>query len=281
MATQDLQSKFDELVSKYMTIKKQVFEDVMRDQSQRDKYYKYFGTSVSYDGAYWYVNNYGTAHKYIQGGEAWSKKSKLCPQKVTASLDLSDFPKGPNMMASQACGVAGNNIMDESTGEISWVDIGGNRHVYSGDAYQNRPTSCSKEPKILSSVEYKAIPEGPPMTKNDYCLTANINKDDYATLLDLNGQIMEVAKQLMAKSDMLAKNDETQQRDVEAERKRIMAKIQELDLEKMNINDRIDTVNSLNKESDDHRVERDMYHTTTLMYIFSSVLLGYMAIRLL
>lgn len=281
MEQSDLQSKFDELVSKYMTLKKQVFEDVMRDKDQRDKYYNYYGKSVFYDGAYWYINNYGTAHKYIQGGKAWDDKSKSCPQEISASVDLTDFVKGPDMVASQACGVAGNNIMNESSGEIAWVDIQGNKHVYSSEVYRNRPPICDKEPVILSSVEYNAIPEGPPMTKNDFCLTANVNKDDYKKLLDLNNKIMDVAKELSKRMPELKNENEKAQINIENERKKLLNRIKSLEKEELNINDHNNKLNTLSMESSDYQMENNMYNSTILMYMLSASLLGFMAYKLM
>lgn len=281
MDKQNLSSKFDELVSKYMTLKQQIFEDIMRDREQRDKNYSYFGKSVFYDSAYWYVNNYGTAHKYAQGGKAWQDKSKSCPQKISGTADLSDFKIGPQMVASQPCGVAGNNIMNENTGEIAWVDIDGLKHVYSNDVYKNRPPMCNKEPKVLSSVEYSAIPEGPPMTKNDFCFTSNVDKDDYKKLMDLNTEIMKVAKELSKNLPTLREADKASETAIEDERKRLLDKIKLMEKEEININNRIDRLNTITQEDDDYRVQNDMYSTTTLMYILSSILLGYMAVRLM
>jgi hypothetical protein len=281
MSSHDLSSKFDELVSKYMTLKKQVFEDIMRDKEHRDKYSKYFGKSVYYDGAYWYINNYGTAHKYIQGGKAWQDKSKSCPQTISGSVDLTDFKTGPDMVALQACSVAGNNIMNESTGEIAWVDTDGNKHVYSNDVYNNRPPICNKEPKTLSSVEYNAIPEGPPMTKNDFCFTANIEKDDYKKLIELNAEIMNVAKELTNQLPKLREADINKESRVEKERERLLEKIKLMEQEELDINKRIDRLNTISKEGQDYQTENDMYNTTTIMYMLSSVLLAYMASRLI
>jgi hypothetical protein len=281
MEQSDLQSRFDELVSKYMTLKKQVFEDIMLNKDKRDKYYNYYGKSVFYDGAYWYINEYGTAHKYNPGEKTWANKSKSCPQKITGSLDLSEFTKGPNMAASQACGVAGNNIMNEDSGEIAWVDIQGNKHVYSSDAYVNRPSVCNKEPIILSSIEYNAIPEGPPMTKNDYCLTANINEDEYKKLLDLNKEIMAVAKKLSLQIPDLRNVDEKTQISVENERKKLLQRIKTLENEELKINEHITKLNTLSMESEDHQMENNMYSSSTLMYMLSTALLGFMAYKLL
>lgn len=280
MDRENLSSKFDELVSKYMTLKQQIFEDIMQDRERRDKNYSYFGKSVYYDSAYWYVNNYGTAHKYEQGGKAWQDKSKSCPQNISASVDLSDFTIGPEMVASQACGVAGNNIMNENTGEISWVDVDGYRHVYSNDVYKNRPPMCNKEPKVLSSVEYSAIPEGPPMTKNDFCFTSNINKDDYTKLMDLNKEIMKVANELSKTLPVLREADKISETAIETERSKLLEKIKLMEKEELNINSRLDKLNTITQEDDGYRTQNDMYSTTTLMYILSSILLGYMAIRL-
>jgi len=281
MGSQELQSTFDELISKYMTLKKQVFEDVMRDQTSRDKYSQYFGKSVYYDGAYWYINNYGVAHKYTPGGTVWKNKSKSCPQSISASVDLSDFPKGPIMTGSQACGVAGNNVMNESSGEIAWVDIQGNKHMYGAGAYENRPPSCQKEPKLLSNIEYNAIPDGPPMTKDDYCLTANINKNDYHTLQQLNIEILEVAKQLIQDNAMLSVEDESVRRQVEKQRVILNQQIERLEKERRVINERVDEIETLGVENRQDERNNIMYSTNSLMYGLSTIVLGYMIIRLL
>lgn len=281
MTSQDLQATFDKLISQYMTLKKQVFEEILKDKGQRDKYHNYFGKSVYYDGAYWYINKYGTAYKYVQGGKAWDNKSKSCPQKLEGSVDLSKFNIGPNMVASQACNVAGNNIMNEDSGEMAWVDIEGNKHIYSSDAYRNRPSVCNKEPKIVSAIEYNAIPEGPPMTKNDYCLTSNIDKDDYKKLLNLNNQIMGVAKQMINKSSSLAVTDDNQQKIVEEHRSKLIKQLEILEKEEVSINERIDTVNTISMENEDNSMRNDMYNTTLLTYTMSAVLLGYIAVKLM
>jgi hypothetical protein len=278
-STEDLQNKFDSLVSKYMTLKKQVFDDIMKDSGQRDKYVKYFGKNVYYDGAYWYINKYGRAHKY--SNDAWTNKSKSCPQEISSSLDLDDFLIGDDMKNNQRCGVVGNNVMNESSGEISWVDIDGNKHVYSSDAYKNRPSICNKEPLILSSIEYNAIPDGPPMTKTDYCFTSNINADDYEQLLNLNDEILGVSKQLLAQSNILKNTNKTQQKNVERQRHELSQKMEVLEKEKKQINERIDKINTIELEESDSKKREKLYDTTILTYSLSILLLGYAAYRLM
>jgi hypothetical protein len=280
MTTENLQSKFDELISKYMTLKKQIFDSVMRDQTNRDKYYNFYGKNVIYDGAYWYINEHGVAHKYKQGGKAWQNKSKTCPNKISGEADLTDFTIGPDMVENQACGVAGNNIMNESTGEVSWVDIEGNKHIYSTDAYNNRNPVCNKEPIIISSIEYDAIPEGPPMTKDDFCLTSNINKDDYKKMQNLNEQIISIAKELVQSNDIMATQDKQQQKNVEKQRRKILEKLKKMELEKISIDKKIDKINTLNKEIDDFKLKNRMYNTRILTYILSGALITYMAVRI-
>lgn len=277
----DLQNQFDSLLSKYMTLKKQVFEQVLRDATNRDKYYKYFGKSVFWDGAYWYINNLGVAHKYPQGGDAWRIKSKSCPQSLSGSVDISGFKKGPDMIASQACGVAGNNIMNERTGEFAWVDMEGYKHIYDQSAYNNRPVVCQKKPIIVSSVEYNAIPEGPPMTKDDYCLSANIDKDDYKTLQDLNSQIISISQRLLAENAKLQADDETQQRELENQRAMLAKQLASLEREKTQLRDELDELNTTSQESSDASRQDAMYNANTLVYGLSGLLLGYMALRLI
>lgn len=280
MSTTNLSSKFDELVSKYMTLKTRIFEDILRDKNYRDKYSKYFGKSVYYDGTYWYINNYGTAHKYV-GENAWKNKSSSCPQTASDLNDLGDLKIGPDMAELQPCRIAGNNIMNESTGEIAWVDTDGNKHVYSTDVYKNRPPICNKEPIIISSIEYTAIPDGPPFTKNDLCLTSNIDINDYKTLQDLNKQILDVAQEITKQLPKMREADINNEKNTETERKRLIEKIKFIENEELNINKQIDKLNTVSGESSEHKRETNMYNTTILMYTLTSALLAFMAVRLL
>lgn len=277
----NLQDQFNTLLSKYMSLKKQVFEQVLRDSTNRDKYYNYFGKSVFYDGAYWYINNLGVAHKYPQGGDAWRIKSKTCPETLSGSIDLSEFKKGPDMIASQACGVAGNNIMNERTGEFAWVDMEGYKHIYDQSAYNNRPTVCQKKPIIVSVVEYDAIPEGPPMTNSDYCLSADIDKNDFKTLQDLNAQIISISQRLLDENSKLRTGDETQERELEIQRANLTKQLAMLDREKMQLDEDIDEMNTRTQENEDASREKSMYNTNSIVYGLSGLLLGYMVLRLM
>ena len=65
----------------------------------------------------------------VQHGKVGSNSCSKEPIDITVD-EFNKLLKGPNMGVGQSCDVAGYNVQNKSSGEHSWVDIKGVRHIY-------------------------------------------------------------------------------------------------------------------------------------------------------
>ena len=92
--------------------------------------------------------------------------------------------------------------------EMAWVDIKGNKHVYSANVWNTRSVHCKQRETIsLTNDQYNAIPSGNPMTTTDVCRNLDVDPKLYLKLLKLNKKLEHLAVELVAEIDKLEVTD--------------------------------------------------------------------------
>ena len=204
-----LEDQFNKILAEYTTLFKSMIEELMINNN-RPELQKFAGKNVKHDNNYYHVNNYGFAHVF--DNEAWKSRSSSCvgdPVDIT-SAEFENLLSGPNMGNGQACKVAGYNIHNSTSGEQSWVDIKGVRHVYP-DSNTDRHPSCQGQPRTLTDEEYKSIPEGTKMDSNMICTALNVNPSIIKNLEKLNNELQTLGNKLLQDTtNMISGNDHLQ-----------------------------------------------------------------------
>jgi len=204
----DLDTKFQQLLSEYTTTLKILNQEVVTKNDSLGTAKNLLGKVVTNtDADKVYVNNYGYTHKYSR--DAWDSNDKSCPSNpITDNGSLSKLQAGPDMGVGQVCGAAGKNIQNTETKEMAWVDIKGNKHVYSANVWNTRSVHCKQRETIsLTNDQYNAIPSGNPMTTTDVCRNLDVDPKLYLKLLKLNKKLEHLAVELVAEIDKLEVTD--------------------------------------------------------------------------
>ena len=194
----NIEKEFNKKLAEYTATYKSFMENIINNTEDKNISIKYHGKVVKdKDGNFIYINNYGFTHKYLS--DSWSYNDSSCPDAVTAIENniLNKFKTGPNMGSGQACKIAGQNIENNQTKEIAWVDIKGFKHVYPQELWKNKKESCNIEPIKLSSKAYDNIPNGPPMEQNTDCLKINVDPLLWSKLQKLNNELISLSETML------------------------------------------------------------------------------------
>lgn len=193
----ELEDQFSKKLAEYNAAYKLFGEAIVKTNNADKEIQQYFGQAItSGDGNYSYVNDYGYTHKYST--DAWSNNANSCPQDAL-SVDQSISSKmksGPDMGYGQPCGIAGNNIQNDTTKEYAWVDIKGYKHVYSSNLWTSKSASCDVPAITVSDAEYKAIPSGGNMTSTDKCIQLDIDPALWNKIMRLNDELLVLSEKL-------------------------------------------------------------------------------------
>ena len=194
----DIETDFNRTLSEYSaTYRSFVQEMLEKTQSQKDVK-EYYGKVISEDGGnYSYVNDFGYTHRY--SNDAWTKNSDSCPSDPTTVSDGDStelLSSGPDMGVGQACGMAGTNIKNKTTGEVAWVDIKGFKHIYSSPVWDAKDSTCNTSVTSLEASSYDAIPSGSPMVSTTSCEQLDVNPGTWQKLSQLNDKLVSLAGQM-------------------------------------------------------------------------------------
>ena len=132
------------------------------------------------------------------------------------------------MGKGQSCNVAGFNVENSDTGEASWVDIKGVRHVYPKDVWDKRNSSCTMTPRALSAEEYNNIIKGSDMTENAFCERLNVDPKILQNLANLNKQLLSLGTQLLGETHKLSTTDNNLNTSIQGLQKSINTKLKQL-----------------------------------------------------
>ena len=234
-----MQGQFDKLLAQYTSLFKQMMSELMVNNKNNVMVRNLIGRNLKHDNNYYHINNYGFASVY--DNEAWQKRSDSCnTPAIWHSFRDNMFPEfltGPNMGVEQACGVAGYNIHNHTSGEQSWVDIKGVRHVYPSGVWDNRHASCQGTPRDLTDIEYKGIPEGTKMDPTTICQKLNVNPAIIKNLYLLNTKLQTLGKKLLANTTSLVGGNEHLQSEITQVHNNMMATMKRLEGDQAKLTD--------------------------------------------
>lgn len=278
----ELENKFNSILSQYTTNYKTFINELLQRNKAQSSVSQYFGKTVDTgDGNYVYINDYGYTHKYST--DAWANNDPSCPAKpVDASgVDLSFLAKGPDMVSHQACQIAGRNIRNADTNEVAWVDIKGNKHVYSEDIWNKKENSCDLPPTKISSKQYDLIPTGSNMTTTTVCDQLGVNPKLWEKLLDLNAQLTTIAQQMIVEMKKLLDTDSTIHSNIQKKRQVVNKYLSTLDGDRIRLQKASQGVDDITGELDDSKIKVTESYYYYLAWTIAAATIGAFTIKYL
>lgn len=275
-----LEDEYNKTLVEYERTYQLFSENVLEMRKKQQDISKYFGQAItSSDGNYKYVNDYGFTHKYSTN--AWANNSPTCPSDAIAVDDknLKQFHKGPDMGEGQACGVAGKNVQNLDTNEISWVDIKGRRHVYSEDIWKSKKASCNVAILKLSAPEYNAIPEAGAMKSTDSCLQLDIDPAIWSKLMKLNDKLLTLSKVLATKLAELVVEDVELQMLLQNMQNKLSQTVTKIKTDRNNINNYQATMVTTSGELEDATLNQRMSYIHMIAWFFALIAVVALTVR--
>jgi hypothetical protein len=232
----DLEKKLTELTTKYTTQYRLYTDDLLTRSQFLQTNTQYLGKlvrDVSYTGtdasaSFYYVNNYGYAHRYADADSITKNDTATCPTITTGvSVDPAFNPFGVtlsqftdisgsagfsrfadytsyNMAGGVPCIVA-KNVSKPVTGggnKFAWVDVEGRKHEYADGIWPDkRHSTCLSavvgEPVALTESQYNAIPVADSsMNASSECFRTNVSPSINTKLADLKKKIEDVVAEI-------------------------------------------------------------------------------------
>ena len=275
-----LEDEYNKTLVEYERTYQLFSESVLEMRKKQKDISKYFGQAItSSDGNYKYVNDYGFTHKYSTN--AWANNSPTCPSDAITVDDklLKQFHKGPDMGEGQACGVAGKNVQNQDTNEISWVDIQGRRHVYSEDIWKTKETTCNVPILKLSASEYNAIPEGGAMKSTDSCLQLDIDPAIWSKLMKLNDRLLMLSEVLATKLAELVVEDVELQMALQNMQNKLSQSVTKIKTDRNNIHNYQATMVTTSGELEDATLNQRMRYIQMIAWVFALIAVVALTVR--
>jgi len=232
-AVNAMQDQFNKILAEYTTLFKSMMDELMVNNN-RPELQNFAGKNVKHDNNYYHVNKFGFAHVF--DNEAWKSRSSSCvgdPADIKSN-EFGNLLSGPNMGNGQACNVAGYNIHNNTSGEQSWVDIKGVRHVYPS-ATTDRHASCGGQPIKLTDEEYKSIPDGTKMDSNTMCSALNVNPAITTNLDKLNNELQTLGNKLLTNTTTMISGNDHLQTEITDVHNNMVATLKRLEGDKHNL----------------------------------------------
>ena len=267
-----LEDEYNKTLVEYQSTYQLFSESVLKLRKAEKETSKYFGQAItSTDGNYKYVNDFGYTHKYST--DAWANNSSSCPSDAITVNDklMQQFHNGPDMGVGQACGVAGKNVQNKETKEISWVDIQGKRHVYSTDLWKKKEATCNVAIIELPASQYKAIPEGSAMKPTDTCLQLDIDPAIWSKLMKLNDKLLLLSEQLAIKLGELVVQDVELQMALQGMQTKLNQTISQIKSDRNNINHYQTTMVTTSGELEDATLNQRMRYIQMIAWFFALI----------
>ena len=267
-ALEKYQKDFQKTLTEYNKTYQQFNEDRLQKTQTMSKAKKYLGKVISEeDGNYYYVNDFGFTHKYST--DAWNNNSETCPSTImSASSNL--FRVGPSMNSGQPCNLAGKNIRNKETGEASWVDIKGYKHVYPEDVWKKKEPSCASKTISISDDSYKLIPESTPMTSTTICDTMDINPNVWLKLQKLNKKLIKLASNISREIEKLQIKDDIMRNLVDEQKKQLDVYVVNLDNDRMQLQKEKNTFITVSGEEENSELNMTSnFYNYMLLMIFA------------
>ena len=275
-----LEDEYNKTLTEYESTYRLFSESVLKLRKKDKDLSKYFGQAItSSDGNYRYVNDFGFTHKYST--DAWAKNASSCPSDALTvdSSILSKLQSGPDMGQGQACGVAGKNIKNKKTGEISWVDIQGYRHVYSTDMWENKEVSCNVPVVEIEDAQYNAIPSGGAMKSTDTCPQLDIDPAIWTKLMKLNDKLLVLSEQLAERLGELVVQDVELQMALEQQQQQLSQSITKIKSDRNNLNNYQASMVTTSGELEDSELNQRMRYIQMIAWFFALIAVIALTVR--
>jgi hypothetical protein len=205
----ETEREFNSTLVEYSNTYKLFMDDLIKRTNVEENSKKYLDNVVSQnDKDYVYVNKFGYTHKY--SSDAWINNDSSCSKNplTISTLDYNKLKSGPDMGLGQACKIAGQNVQNEITNEIAWVDIKGYKHIYTNSIWEKKLDSCRKyNPLKLSEKAYNNIPTGSPMTETTMCSQLDMDPLIWDKLSNLNDKLISLAITIVKEMDSIHTED--------------------------------------------------------------------------
>ena len=275
-----LENEYNKTLVEYNKAYQLFSESVLQMRKKEKDIAKYFGQAItSSDGNYKYVNDFGYTHKYSK--ESWANNAPSCPTDAISVDDelIKQFHTGPAMGSGQACGVAGKNVQNKDTQEISWVDIQGKRHAYSQELWESKRATCYVPIVTLSASEYNAIPEGGAMTSTDSCLQLDIDPAVWSKLQKLNDKLLKLSEELAFKLGGLVVEDIELQMELKAMQDKLSATVNQMKSDRNNINNYKVMRETTSGELEDAELNQRMRFIQMIAWFFALIAMIALTVR--
>lgn len=230
-----LEEEFNKTLIEYTNTYQIFSEDLLKNSSEdRSQYFN--KTVTTGDGNYIYVNDYGFTHRYST--DAWKNNCSSCPNDaIDISVeDLSKLSEEAPMGLGQPCKVAGNNVINNDTKEVAWVDIKGYKHPYTESLWKQKDSTCNIKPIPLSAKQYNAIPSKNNMSSSTVCNQIDIDPVIWHKLTELNNKLLILAQELNKELDSLKVTDTKLQNSLNNQKNVLNEHVNTLSDNKNNIN---------------------------------------------
>lgn len=266
-----LEEEFNTTLASYTATYKLINEELMLNAALYKEQEKYFGKIVTNNKNYIYVNDYGITHKFED--DSIKSLANNCPLDFKEvdyeQSGINKLPVGKPMGIGQACKVAGKNIMNKDTKEVSWVDIKGIKHPYSSDVWNKKSESCSIELIELDNDMYVNIPSGSPMSDTSVCTNLNVTPKLWKKLYKLNDRLLFLSELMLEEIAGLEIRDMEVNYDISVQKERLQKYINEFNNNK-NVIDELQGNNvmvSANKDNSTIRLnmEKSKYYTWVIL----------------
>ena len=271
-----LEQAFNATLAEYTSTYKLINEELMLNAALYKEQEKYFGSIVTNNKNYIYVNDYGFTHKFAD--DTIKKLGSNCP----TDFKTVDFEKdGINKLSAsepmgigQACKIAGKNIMNRQTKQVAWVDIKGVKHVYPHDVWQEKSQTCSIDPIEFDNDMYINIPSGSPMTKTTICNRLNVQPKLWKKLYQLNDELLKLAELMLLEIAKLEVRDTRLNNDITQQKEKLQNYINNFNNNKNSINELENGKTNFIGNRDDARIRLNMESSRYYTWLILAVIIG-------
>jgi hypothetical protein len=271
-----LEKLFNATLAEYTATYKLINEELMLNAALHKEQEKYFGSIVTNNTNYIYINDYGFTHKFED--DSIKKLAPNCPK----DFKTVDFEKdGINKLSAsqpmgmgQACKIAGKNIMNKETKEVAWVDIKGIKHIYSQDIWKEKSKTCDLKPIQFDNDMYVNIPSGPPMSKITICNRLNVEPKLWKKLHELNAELLKLSKLMLLEISKLEVRDSKLNKDITQQKEKLEKYINNFNNNKNSINNLENGQNDFTGNRDDARIRLNMESSRYYTWLMLALIVG-------
>lgn len=218
-----LEKEFNKTLAEYTATYKLINEELMLNAALHKNQEKYFGSIVTDNKEYVYINDFGFTHKFLN--DSIKQLGSNCPKDFKEvdfkKSGIDKLPDSVPMGIGQACKVAGQNIINKQTNEVAWVDIKGVKHIYSEDIWKQKNETCMLDPIKLDNDLFVNIPSGPPMSKTSNCNRLNVDPKLWQQLYSLNDKLLDLAELMLLEIAKLEIRDVKINKDMQEQKQKL------------------------------------------------------------